>query len=117
MTNFFNKFPWATAMMFVLVTVAAVGGAAAVIWGRSGTLTFEQYLRYMKDFAFAVAGLGVARGIHAGLRDHGLGPASETPAAWDASGAGLGLDAAHYGEDPVEPAPTARRAARPRGHA
>ena len=63
-----NDFPWSTFCVVILTVVAAVGGMAVVIWGDPGTLTFENYLKYMGEYAIALGVLGVGRGIVAGQK-------------------------------------------------
>lgn len=51
----------------VVIVVIAVGAGGGVVITHPETLTFQQYLDDLKAFALAVAGLGVARGVHLGL--------------------------------------------------
>lgn len=52
-----------------LTIIAAVTGAIAVIWGDPGTLSFENYLKYMGAYAAALGLLGIGRGIRANARE------------------------------------------------
>lgn len=63
-----NEFPWATVTIVLLTLVAALTGAAVVIWGDPGTLSFESYLKYMGEYALALGLLGIGRGIRANGR-------------------------------------------------
>lgn len=60
-----NEFPWATAMIFIVGVVVVLVGGAVVIWGTPGTLSFNDYLNDLKNFAVAVGLLGIGRGIRA----------------------------------------------------
>ena len=60
-----NEFPWATVTIVVLTVVAALAGAAVVIWGNPGTLSFADYLKYMGEYAAGVGLVGIGRGIRA----------------------------------------------------
>jgi hypothetical protein len=55
-----ETFPWATAVMVVLVAIAAGVGGAVVI---AGNMTFQDYLDQVAKFAGAVGLLAVGRGI------------------------------------------------------
>jgi hypothetical protein len=57
-----NDQPWATIMMVILVGIAAIAGGAVVVF-HGETLSFEQYLDLLKNFAIAVGILGIGRGI------------------------------------------------------
>ena len=52
-----------TITMIGLVSIGAIVGGAVVIWGNPGTLSFGEYLDDLKNFAYAVAGIGGARAI------------------------------------------------------
>lgn len=60
-----NEFPWATMTIVLLTVIAALAGAAVVIWGNPGTLSFADYLKYMGEYAAAIGLLGIGRGIRA----------------------------------------------------
>lgn len=60
-----NEFPWATVCIVALTIIGALAGAAVVIWGEPGTLTFANYLKYMGEYAAALGLLGIGRGIRA----------------------------------------------------
>lgn len=66
--NAVNEFPWATACVVFLTILAAVTGAAVVIWGDPGTLSFENYLKYMGEYALALGVLGIGRGIRSSAK-------------------------------------------------
>jgi len=53
----------ATFLIVALVAIVAVVGGAVVIWGDPGVLSFNEYLDYLKNFAYAVAGIGGARAV------------------------------------------------------
>lgn len=63
-----NEFPWATVTIVALTIVAAVAGAAVVVFGDPGALSFENYLKYMGAYAGALGLLGIGRGIRAGAK-------------------------------------------------
>lgn len=60
-----NEFPWATVTIVLLTVVAAIAGAAVVIWGDPGSLSFQDYLKYMGEYAGGLGLLGIGRGIRA----------------------------------------------------
>lgn len=60
-----NEFPWATVTVVVLTVIAAAAGAAVVIWGNPGTLSFANYLKYMGEYAAGLGLLGIGRGVRA----------------------------------------------------
>lgn len=60
-----NEFPWATVTIVALSVVAGLAGAAVVIWGNPGTLSFAEYLKYMGEYAGGLGLLGIGRGIRA----------------------------------------------------
>jgi hypothetical protein len=61
----------ATACVLIIVAVAGlVGGAVVII--QPATLSFQEYLNEMKVFALAVGGLGIGRGLLAGLTNLGI---------------------------------------------
>lgn len=63
----FRSWGPATVLLVVLaMIVVAVGGVIAIV--NPDTLSFAQYLNDLKTFALAVAGLGLARGVHLGLK-------------------------------------------------
>lgn len=83
-----KSIPWATVMIVVLVSVAALVGGAVVIWGPDGALSFQDYLDLLQKFAIAAGILGIGRGVKAGLENHALmsAPLSvEIPAQEDGS--------------------------------
>jgi hypothetical protein len=57
-----DSLPWATIMMAVLVAIAAIAGAVVVITN-PGSLSFQEYLDVLKNFAIAVGIVGIGRGI------------------------------------------------------
>jgi hypothetical protein len=57
-----DSMPWATIMTAVLVAFAAVAGAVVVI-RNPNSLSFQQYLDILKNFALAVGVVGIGRGI------------------------------------------------------
>jgi hypothetical protein len=63
-----EEFPWATVTVVALTIIAAVAGAAVVIWGDPGTLSFENYLKYMGAYAVSLGLLGIGRGVRAGAK-------------------------------------------------
>lgn len=65
MDDTLNEFPWATACIVALTVIAAVAGAAVVVFGDPGALPFDQYLKYMAGYAAALGLLGIGRGIRA----------------------------------------------------
>jgi DNA-binding transcriptional regulator of glucitol operon len=54
--------PWATIMTAILVAIAAIAGAVVVI-RNPNSLSFQQYLDILKNFALAVGVVGIGRGI------------------------------------------------------
>lgn len=85
-----DSMPWATIMTAVLVGIAAIAGAVVVI-RNPNSLSFQQYLDVLKNFAIAVGIVGIGRGIASFgkqtatatlLKDQSLvPPATVTPAA------------------------------------
>jgi hypothetical protein len=57
-----DSMPWATIMTAVLVAIAAIAGAVVVI-RNPDSLSFQQYLDILKNFALAVGIVGIGRGI------------------------------------------------------
>jgi hypothetical protein len=62
------EFPWATALVVVIVLIASLAGAGVVVFGDSGALSFNDYLDYMTKFVIGLGILGVGRGIRAGMK-------------------------------------------------
>lgn len=60
-----NALPWATIGLFVLTGLYALTGAAVVLWGDPGALSFNEYGDKLVWFAGAFGVLGVGRGIAA----------------------------------------------------
>ena len=57
-----DSMPWATIMTAILVAIAAIAGAVVVIHNPN-SLSFQQYLDILKNFAIAVGIVGIGRGI------------------------------------------------------
>jgi hypothetical protein len=57
-----DSMPWATIMTAILVAIAAIAGAVVVI-RNPDSLSFQQYLDILKNFALAVGVVGIGRGI------------------------------------------------------
>lgn len=85
----FSSWGPVTVLLVVIVAVAAAAGAVTVVV-HPETLNFEQLLNDLEKFAIALGLLGVGRGVHAGLRDHGAlsgGNPTVTPDPTDFGGA------------------------------
>ena len=57
-----DSLPWATIMIAVLVAIAAIAGAVVVVTNPN-SLSFQEYLDILKNFAIAVGIVGIGRGI------------------------------------------------------
>jgi hypothetical protein len=65
-----TEFPWATAIIAVIAFIIVVVGGGVVMFGSSGSLTFDRYLTDLERLAVAVGILGIGRGIRSGLAKH-----------------------------------------------
>lgn len=63
-----NEFPWATFTACIITVIAALAGAAVVVWGDPGALSFKDYLSAMSVFVIGIGLLGIGRGVRAGLK-------------------------------------------------
>lgn len=72
MNDALEKWGPVTVMMMIATTLL-IGGGVAVSIINPDTYSFAQLLDDLKTFAIGLGALGVGRGLHAGLRDLGLG--------------------------------------------